>query len=261
LKYKLQQWFHVEPLLILDTINPGPAFRPKSVHKITFPSHVAATGPPSKKRQECMLSPSGACHRRRAVTSLMPPPPYDTPLTPPSPFRDPWTQLPRPLHRCRRRSATEEEGAPTRKHPNIIPSCHIIAPTLTDAPRPPARTSPPPQSSAAAPTSANVTQVSPLAVRCCPDIGDVPHDENEQVARNAEPKGEDEGNAEQALVGALSASQVRCGRGLNKLPSGRFVITTVNEVGDLTQPPVSVNAWKTSVGKLIKENVPVTYRF
>jgi hypothetical protein len=103
--------------------------------------------------------------------------------------------------------------------------------------------------------------VSPLAVRCCPDIGDVPHDENEQVARNAEPKGEDEGNAEQALVGALLASQVRCGRGLNKLPSGRFVITTVNEGGDLTQPPVSVNAWKTLVGKLIRENVPVTYRF
>jgi hypothetical protein len=53
---------------------------------------------------------------------------------------------------------------------------------------------------------------------------------------------EDKGNAEQALVGTLSASQVRHGRGPNKLPSGCFVITTVNEVGDPTQPPVSVNA-------------------
>jgi hypothetical protein len=35
----------------------------------------------------------------------------------------------------------------------------------------------------------------------------------------------------------------------------------VNEVGDPTQPPISVNAWKTSVGKLVRENVPVTYRF
>jgi hypothetical protein len=32
---------------------------------------------------------------------------------------------------------------------------------------------------------------------------------------------------------------------------------TVNEVGDHTQPLVSVNGWKTLVG----ENVPVTYRF
>jgi hypothetical protein len=35
----------------------------------------------------------------------------------------------------------------------------------------------------------------------------------------------------------------------------------VNEVGDPTQPSVLVNAWKTSIGKLIRENVPVTYRF
>jgi hypothetical protein len=94
---------------------------------------------------------------------------------------------------------------------------------------------------------------------------DIPQDENEEDARNAEHEGdeneEDEGNAEQALVGTLSASQVRRGRGPNKLPSGRFVITEVNEVGDPTQPLVSVNAWKTSVGKLVRENIPVTYRF
>jgi hypothetical protein len=90
-------------------------------------------------------------------------------------------------------------------------------------------------------------------------------DENEEDARNAEHEGdeneEDEGNAEQALVGALSASQVRRGHGPNKLPSGRFVIAEVNEVGDPPQPPILVNAWKTSVGKLIRENVPDTYRF
>jgi methyl coenzyme M reductase subunit D len=62
-------------------------------------------------------------------------------------------------------------------------------------------------------------------------------------------------------VGTLSASQVRRGRGPNKLPSGRFVITVVNEVRDPTQPPVSVNVWKTSVEKLVRENVPVTYKF
>jgi hypothetical protein len=70
-------------------------------------------------------------------------------------------------------------------------------------------------------------------------------DENEEDATNAEHEGdeneEDKGNAEQVLVGALSASQVRRGLGPNKFPSGRFVITEVNEVGDPTQPPVSVN--------------------
>jgi hypothetical protein len=61
-------------------------------------------------------------------------------------------------------------------------------------------------------------------------------DENEGVATNVKHEGdmneEDEGNAEQALVGTLSASQVRRDRGLNKLSIGCFVITAVNEVGD-----------------------------
>jgi hypothetical protein len=90
-------------------------------------------------------------------------------------------------------------------------------------------------------------------------------DENEEDATNAKHEGdgneEDEGNVEQALAGTLLASQVRHGRGPNKLPSGCFVITKVNEVGDPTQPPILVNAWKTSVQKLIRENVPITYIF
>jgi hypothetical protein len=88
-------------------------------------------------------------------------------------------------------------------------------------------------------------------------------DENEEDATNVEHESdgneEDEGNAEQALVGALSASQVRRGRGLNKLPSGLFVITEVIEAGYPMQPPILVNAWKTSTGKLIRENVLITY--
>jgi hypothetical protein len=89
--------------------------------------------------------------------------------------------------------------------------------------------------------------------------------ENEEDATNAKHEGdvneEEEGNAEQALMGTLSASQVRRGHGSNMLPSGHFDITMVNEVGDPMQPPISVNAWKTSIGKLVRENVPVTYRF
>jgi hypothetical protein len=90
-------------------------------------------------------------------------------------------------------------------------------------------------------------------------------DENKEDATNAEHEGdgneENEGNAELALVGTLSATQVRRGRGPNMLSSGRFVITEVNEVGDPTQPPILVNAWKTSAGKLLRENFPITYRF
>jgi hypothetical protein len=80
------------------------------------------------------------------------------------------------------------------------------------------------------------------------DDGNAEHEGNENEeddARNVEHEGdvneEDEGNAEHALVGTLSTSQVRCGHSPNKLPSGRFVITTVNEVGDPTQALVSVN--------------------
>jgi hypothetical protein len=90
------------------------------------------------------------------------------------------------------------------------------------------------------------------------------HD-NEEDATNAKHEGdvneEEEGKANQALEDTLSASQVRHGCGPNKLPSGRLIIMVVNKVGDPMQPPILVNAWKTSVGKLVRENVPVTYRF
>jgi hypothetical protein len=90
-------------------------------------------------------------------------------------------------------------------------------------------------------------------------------DENEGDTANAnhedDANEEYEGNDEQALVDTLLASQVRRGHSPNKLPSGHFVITVVNEVGDPMQPPVLVNAWKTSVGKHVRENAPLTYRF
>jgi hypothetical protein len=71
-------------------------------------------------------------------------------------------------------------------------------------------------------------------------------DENEKYVTLAEHEGnenkEDEENDEQPLVGALSASEVRHGHGLNKLPSRHFVITEVNEVGDPIEPLISVKA-------------------
>jgi hypothetical protein len=71
-------------------------------------------------------------------------------------------------------------------------------------------------------------------------------DENEEYVTHAEHEGnenkEDEENDEQPLVGALSASEVRHGHGLNKLPSRHFVTTEVNEVGDPIEPLISVKA-------------------
>jgi hypothetical protein len=43
--------------------------------------------------------------------------------------------------------------------------------------------------------------------------------------------------------------------------AGVFFIMAVNEVGDPMQPLVSLNVWKTSVEKLVRENVLITYRF
>jgi hypothetical protein len=66
--------------------------------------------------------------------------------------------------------------------------------------------------------------------------------ENEEDASNAEHASdvneeEEEENDEQALVNTLSVSQVRHHRGPNKLLSGRFVITIINEVGDPRNHP------------------------
>jgi hypothetical protein len=91
---------------------------------------------------------------------------------------------------------------------------------------------------------------------------DATNAEQALATTNAEHEGdvneeEEEGNAEQALVDTLSASQMRCGRGPNRLSSERFVIMMVSEVGDPMQPSILVNAWKTSIGKLVRENIPI----
>jgi hypothetical protein len=75
---KLQLRFHVEPLLILDTINSRPAFWSESLHKISFRSHGTAVGPPSRKQLEWTLPPLRPhhrwCHYRVGTPSLPPPP-------------------------------------------------------------------------------------------------------------------------------------------------------------------------------------------
>jgi hypothetical protein len=121
--YMLQQWFHVEPLLILDTINLGPAlelllildtinlgpaFHLESHRKISFPSRVATARPPSRKRLERRLPQPRPHHRHRhrlyphAGTSS--------------------TQPPQPLHRRCCRSTTKEQPTPARKRPNLTPT-------------------------------------------------------------------------------------------------------------------------------------------
>jgi hypothetical protein len=123
--YRLQQWFHVEPLLILDTINSGPTFRLKSLGNFLFPSDATATGPPSRKRLERTLPLLGPhrCRRRCAGTLSPPPPPpcqdlfdatFITAMTPSS-------------------MPPSGQGAPARKHRDLTPPCQIAAPAWIDA--------------------------------------------------------------------------------------------------------------------------------
>jgi hypothetical protein len=134
--YKLQQWFHIEPLLILNTINPRPTFRPESLYKISFPSHAAATGPPSRKRLERSLPPSGSRHSHHRqdpiiVTAAIMPGPLRRRLRPR--VGTSLTQLSYPLHQCHHRSTTQEQGALVRKRPDLTPLCRIAALMQTDA--------------------------------------------------------------------------------------------------------------------------------
>jgi hypothetical protein len=128
-----QQWFHVEPLLILDPINSGPACGLKLLLKNLFPMHVATTGLPSK-RLERTLPPSGPRHRRlhrdpvvAAATAVLGPlrcrrrPRAGTSSTQPT-----W-----PLHRHGHWSATVMQGALTRKRRDLTLSCRVAAPTRT----------------------------------------------------------------------------------------------------------------------------------
>jgi hypothetical protein len=110
-KEHYQQRFYMEPLLILDTINPGPAVRPESLHKILFPSHATAARPPARKPLEHMLPLLGPRCRRRcrvpiiaAATSM--PGPLRRHRHPRA--RTSSTQPPRPLHHRCCWSATED---------------------------------------------------------------------------------------------------------------------------------------------------------
>jgi hypothetical protein len=124
----LQQRFHIEPLLIMLSINSVPAFRPESLPvfvsltccrrqtaiKEVTRVHVAAAGtpsssPPCQDLFDTTTAILGLLHRRRRCTRV----------------GTSSMQPPRSLHRCRRRSATGEEGAPVRKRPNLTPSCCI----------------------------------------------------------------------------------------------------------------------------------------
>jgi hypothetical protein len=107
-----QHRFHVEPLLILDPINSGPACSLKSLDKFSFPSHAVTAGPP-RKRLECTLPlPGSRRHHLRwdhliAAAMMGPLRRRRCPRAGTSSMQPLW-----PLHRHRRRSATEEQGAP-----------------------------------------------------------------------------------------------------------------------------------------------------
>jgi hypothetical protein len=76
--YKLQQWFHVELLLILDIINSGPTFRSEPLGKFSFSSHtvaVAATIVPTQMPPFLDLTPLGLHEELQTPPSVKSPSP------------------------------------------------------------------------------------------------------------------------------------------------------------------------------------------
>jgi hypothetical protein len=77
-------------MLILDTINPGPAFRPESICKISFPSHIVAAGrhQGSDSSARCCRQDLVIAASARTSSSPLPLPPsrdlFDTTITTPS---------------------------------------------------------------------------------------------------------------------------------------------------------------------------------
>ena len=53
-----------------------------------------------------------------------------------------------------------------------------------------------------------------------------------------------------------TSTQVRRVRGPGILPSGRYVITDINDVGDPIRPKASVTKWKRTCGILVGDHVP-----
>jgi hypothetical protein len=70
---------------------------------------------------------------------------------------------------------------------------------------------------------------------------------------------EDDTEAEEN-VATQTTTYVRRGRGPNRMPSRWHVITKVNDAREPTKPTASVNTSTTSLGKVVREKMIITYR-
>ncbi|XP_039787539.1 uncharacterized protein LOC120653952 [Panicum virgatum] len=53
----------------------------------------------------------------------------------------------------------------------------------------------------------------------------------------------------------------RAKRGRNKMPKGRSLITELDELGEPVAPVKVMGPYKSAIGVVVKENVPITYRY
>ena len=50
-------------------------------------------------------------------------------------------------------------------------------------------------------------------------------------------------------------------RGRNKMPKGRSLITKLDELGEPIAPIKVMGPYKSAIGVVVKQNVPITYRY
>ncbi|KAG2534049.1 hypothetical protein PVAP13_9NG227722, partial [Panicum virgatum] len=70
----------------------------------------------------------------------------------------------------------------------------------------------------------------------------------------------DEAPAQTEEETTISAAS-RAKRGRNKMPKGRSLITELDELGEPVAPVNVMGPYKSAIGVVVKENVPITYRY
>ncbi|KAG2629994.1 hypothetical protein PVAP13_3KG472402 [Panicum virgatum] len=70
----------------------------------------------------------------------------------------------------------------------------------------------------------------------------------------------DEAPAQTEEETTISAAS-RAKRGRNKMPKGRSLITELDELGEPVAPVKVMGPYKSAIGVVVKENVPITYRY
>jgi hypothetical protein len=85
------------------------------------------------------------------------------------------------------------------------------------------------------------------------------HSPRDLLNLNQHAEDDDEDVEAEENTATQTTTHVRHGHGPNRMPSERYVITEVSDVGEPTKPTTSVNVWTIALGKVVREKVVITY--